>query len=138
MKDYNKSKSQQPMLIKEENGQDDSQEKPDNLLFGERKRLTEADRELTPEESQEEQKMFMDSVASVVEFGDFLILEGNVEWSGKLVKENIAFIYSLDDVDGVYVNTEMLQLSEQIMDTLEKLRTYYIEWSERWGPEVSI
>ncbi|PCI28501.1 hypothetical protein COB55_03825 [Candidatus Wolfebacteria bacterium] len=139
MKEYNKSKNNQPMLIKEDydsQDQGNNQLEKGSLIFGE-KRLNEQERELTPEEIEEEQRMFNESVSPVVEFGQFQILEGNVEWSGKLVKENIAFTYSLDDTSGVYINAEMLQLSEDNMETIEKLRSYYVEWSERWGPEVS-
>ena len=140
MKEYNKTKNQpQSQLIKEDYNDSNNEKKEDNLLFGEKQQslIREDDEELTDEEVQEEKEQFESSVSSPVEYGEFKIYGDNVEWSGKLIKENISWIYSLDDIESVYITSEQLHLTDSVIETLQKLKSYWTIWSEKWSKEIS-
>ena len=93
--------------------------------------------QLSPQEKDDEENKFKQGVASTVEFGNFIRYSDNVEWNGELIKEKIKWVYSLDDVNGCYITCEQLQLSDEAVQTIQKLKAYYDTWSEYWGGEIS-
>ena len=92
---------------------------------------------MDPEEEKEEKNKFKEVVSDRVEFGPFKIYRDNVEWGGMLVREGIEFVFSLDDTDGVYITSDMLQLRETTLETLNKLKIYHQEWSKEWAIRLS-
>lgn len=97
-------------------------------------------RELTEPERQMEEKEFKKSVSPQVKFGKFEIYPdaGNIEWRGELLAERIRWYYSLDDTTGCYVAFDSpLQLRDDTLDTMNKLRGYYDIWREQWADKIS-
>lgn len=93
--------------------------------------------QLQPQEMDDEKNKFTQAVASTVEFGNFMRYSDNIEWNGELIKEKIKWVYSLDDVNGCYITCEQLQLSDDAVQTIQKLKAYYDTWSEYWGTQIS-
>ncbi len=102
----------------------------------------EVKRTLTPEEYQQEIEKFKESVTTAIQFeqdpSSFQITEDNIQWGGNLVRENISFVFSLEGTDSLYItNLDMIQLTDETLETLNKLKAYYISFSEYWGGEIS-
>jgi len=98
-------------------------------------------RELTPEEQKREEEDFRKAVSDRVKFGKVKIYESGglpkVEWMGELIRERMEFVFSLDDTVGCYVSADLLQLRDDTLKTLEKLRAYYDGWAKKWSEETS-
>ena len=56
---------------------------------------------------------------------------------GELVRERMEWVFSLDDTVGCYISADLLQLRDDTLKTLEKLRTYYDGWAKKWSEETS-
>lgn len=120
------------------NNNDNSNRKKNNLLFGKRTRqpLKEEEKEITDEELEQEKQKMENATSKPIEFDNFKIYSDNVEMSGILIKESIKFTFSLDSVDGIYISSQMLQLSDPVLETIQKLKSYYNEWSNYWAQEI--
>ena len=98
-------------------------------------------RELTPEEQKREEEDFRKAVSDRVKFGKIKIYESGglpkVEWMGELIRERMEWVFSLDDTVGCYVSADLLQLRDETLKTLEKLRAYYDGWAKKWSEETS-
>ena len=98
-------------------------------------------RELTPEEQKREEEDFRKAVSDRVKFGKVKIYESGglpkVEWMGELIRERTEWVFSLDDTVGCYVSADLLQLRDETLKTLEKLRAYYDGWAKKWSEETS-
>ena len=95
--------------------------------------------ELDPAELKEEEKKFRDTVTPRVKFNRFKLYPEaqNVEFSGEFTDNRVEWFFSLDDTQGVYVTTDMLQLREDTMRLLQKLIGYYKTWSEEWANRIA-
>lgn len=109
-----------------------------NHFFGGAKQrlIKEEEKELSDEELQIEKEKMEDAVSKPIEFDNIKIYSDNVEMSGTLIRESIKFTFSLDSIDGIYISAEMLQLSDPLLEIIQKLRSYYITWSEYWSQEI--
>ena len=56
---------------------------------------------------------------------------------GELIRERMEFVFSLDDTVGCYISADLLQLRDETLKTIEKLRAYYDGWSKKWSEETS-
>jgi len=93
---------------------------------------------LDPDEQREEENSFKDTVSKLVKFNKIKVHRENVEWSGHLIREKIDWVFSLDDNIGCYFDTtEIVQLRDETLETLKKLRGYYDVWSEEWGSRLT-
>lgn len=93
---------------------------------------------LEPDEQREEENSFKDTVSKLVKFNKIKVHKENVEWSGSLIREKIDWVFSLDDTIGCYIDTtEFVQLRDETLETLKKLRGFYEVWSEEWGSRLT-
>ena len=93
---------------------------------------------LEPEEQREEEKKFKDIVSKLVKFNPIKVHKENVEWSGHLIREKIDWTFSLDDTVGCYIyTTELIQLRDEVLEVLQKLRGYYDVWADEWGSRLT-
>ena len=95
--------------------------------------------ELDAAELKEEEKKFRDTVTPRVKFNRFKLYPEaqNVEFSGEFTDNRVEWFFSLDDTQGVYVTTDMLQLREDTMRLLQKLIGYYKTWAEEWANRIA-
>lgn len=80
---------------------------------------------------------FIDNITDLVEFKILNISSTNIEWVGDLTQENIEWVYSLDDQSGCYISANMLQLTDETVDVINKLKQNYKEWAASWGRVLS-
>tara|TARA_R110000803_G_scaffold47825_5_gene99607 strand:- start:1164 stop:1652 length:489 start_codon:yes stop_codon:yes gene_type:complete len=100
-------------------------------------------RELTSQEQSSEESDFKRAVSDRVKFGKIRIYDSGdglpkVEWMGELVRERMEFVFSLDDTIGCYVSADLLQLRDETLKTLEKMRAYYDTWAKKWSEEIPV
>jgi|TARA_R100000664_G_scaffold34130_1_gene54238 hypothetical protein len=103
--------------------------------------VDEMDLELTDEDKgafQETMDEFVEQVSDMVDYGPLNIYKTNVEWSGKLVKFDLSFFYTIGEVNGVYIGgANMVQIDDELTDLLEKLKRYYGIFSKKWATILS-
>ena len=91
-----------------------------------------------PDEQKDEENKFKDIVSKLVKFNPIKVHKENVEWSGHLIREKIDWTFSLDDTIGCYVyTTELIQLRDEVLEVLKKLRGYYDVWSDEWSSRLT-
>jgi hypothetical protein len=89
-----------------------------------------SDEKLSFQETMDE---FIEEVSDLVDFNTLNVYPNNVEWSGKLIDEDIDFIFTIGEDSGVYVNGQMIKLDEDFMTTINKLQQYYQKFKSKWG-----
>jgi hypothetical protein len=82
---------------------------------------------------QETMDEFVEEVSDLVDFNTLNVYPNNVEWSGKLIDEDIDFIFTIGEDSGVYINGQMIKLDEDFMTTINKLQQYYQKFKSKWG-----
>jgi hypothetical protein len=101
------------------------------VLHGKNKKelvLTE-DEKLAFQETMDE---FVEEVSNMVDFNPLHIYEKNVIWSGLLRKQNLTFIFNLND--GVYFEIEtMIKLDMELLETQKKLERYFTKFESKWA-----
>ena len=89
-----------------------------------------SDEKLAFQESMDE---FVEEVSDLVDFNTLNVYPNNVEWSGKLIDQDIDFIFTIGEDSGVYINGQMIKLDPDFMTTINKLQQYYQKFKSKWG-----
>jgi hypothetical protein len=90
------------------------------------------------DEQRDEESKFKDIVSKLVKFNPIKVHKENVEWSGHLIREKVDWYFSLDDTIGCYIDTtELIQLRDETLEVLKKLRGYYDVWSDEWSNRLT-
>ena len=76
---------------------------------------------------------FVEQVSELVDYQPINIYENNVEWGGRLIKEDMDFFFSIGESNGVFISGDMMRLDSEFMDTIEKLKTFYNIFSSKWS-----
>ena len=93
---------------------------------------------LDAQEQKEEENKFKEIVSKLVKFEPIKVYPENVEWSGHLIREKVDWTFSLDDTTGCYIyTTELIQLRDETLEVLKKLRGYYDVWSDEWSSRLT-
>jgi hypothetical protein len=82
---------------------------------------------------QETMDEFVEEVSDLVDFNTLNVYPNNVEWSGKLIDEDLDFIFTIGEDSGIYINGQMIKVDPEFMDTLNKLQKYYQKFKSKWG-----
>jgi|TARA_R110000787_G_scaffold65545_4_gene147441 hypothetical protein len=80
---------------------------------------------------------FIDSVEDLADFNELNVYKNNIEWSGKLVRFDLEFFYSIGESNGIYINGTMIKVDEDLYGMLDKLKTYYKTFSTKWSQILS-
>jgi hypothetical protein len=125
-------------------GYDDEEESKDDKTQGYRisggilvlhgKEQTEL--ELTTDEKiafQETMDEFVAEVSDMVDFNKLNVYTNNVEWSGKLIEQDIEFFFSIGEENGIYIEGEMIKADDEFLGLITKLNTYYQKFKSKWA-----
>ncbi len=96
--------------------------------------------DISPDEQREEENAFKDKVSQLVEFEKIKVFTKTVTWSGKLVREGINWVYTLDDKVGCFIGTDeddTLQLTDDMLTVIKDIRAYYDIWSDEWSGRLT-
>ena len=98
------------------------------------------DLELTSYEKQSYQETmeeFVNEVSDLSDFGVLNVYSNSVQWSGKIVDADIEFFYSIGENNGVYINGDMIQLDEQLVELTNKLKSFFEKFKSKWAKIIS-
>jgi hypothetical protein len=82
---------------------------------------------------QETMDEFVTEVSDLVDFNTLNVYQNNVEWSGKLIDEDIEFIFTIGEDSGIYVNGQMIKVDGEFLTMINKLQQYYQKFKSKWG-----
>jgi hypothetical protein len=94
------------------------------------------DLEITTEEKrafQETMDEFINEVSEMVDFYPLNMYPTSVEWSGKVIDQDLEFFYSIGENNGVYVNGTMSRVDEEFLTFITKLKSYYQKFKTKWA-----
>jgi hypothetical protein len=76
---------------------------------------------------------FVEEVSDLVDFNTLNVYKNSVEWSGKLIDEDIDFILTIGENSGIYINGEMIKVDEEFLTLINKLQQFYQKFKSKWG-----
>ena len=94
------------------------------------------DLEITTEEKrafQETMDEFINEVSEMVDFYPMNIYPTSVEWSGKVIDQDLEFFYSIGENNGVYINGTMSRIDDEFLEFITKLKGYYQKFKTKWA-----
>lgn len=97
--------------------------------------------EITSEEKlafQETMDEFVNEVSDLVDFNELNVYTNNVEWSGKIIDEDLEFIYSIGEDSGVYINGQTVKVDQEFLDLIKKLQNYYEKFKSKWSKVLAV
>ena len=95
-----------------------------------------SDLDITTDEKvafQETMDEFVEEVSDLVDFNTLNVYKNSVEWSGKLIDEDIDFILTIGENSGIYINGEMIKVDEEFLTLINKLQQFYQKIKYKWG-----
>ena len=82
---------------------------------------------------QETMDEFVDEVSDLVDFNTLNVYPNNVEWSGKIIDEDIDFTFTIGEDSGIYINGDMVKVDNEFLDLINKLQQYYQKFKSKWS-----
>ena len=82
---------------------------------------------------QETMDEFVEEVSDLVDFNTLNVYPQNVEWSGKLIDEDLEFIFTIGEDSGIYINGQMIKVDDEFLAMINKLQQYYQKFKSKWG-----
>ena len=82
---------------------------------------------------QETMDEFVEEVSDLVDFNTLNVYPNNVDWSGKIIDEDIDFTFTIGENSGIYINGDMLKVDEDLLETINKLQQYYQKFKSKWS-----
>ena len=82
---------------------------------------------------QETMDEFVDEVSDLVDFEPLNIYRNSVEWSGNIIEEDIEFIFTIGEDNGIYINGQMIKIDQEFLNLVNNLQQYYQKFKSRWG-----
>jgi len=99
------------------------------------------DLEITTEEKrafQETMDEFVNEVSEMVDFYPINIYPDSVEWSGKVIDQDLEFFYSIGENNGVYVNGTMSRVDNEFLEFITKLKSFYQKFKTKWAKALGV
>ncbi len=94
------------------------------------------DLEITTEDKrafQETMDEFVDEVSEMVDFYPLNVYSTSVEWSGKVIDQDLEFLYSIGENNGVYINGTLSRVDDEFLEFVSKLRAYFQKFKTKWA-----
>jgi hypothetical protein len=92
--------------------------------------------EITSEEKlafQETMDEFVEEVSDLVDFNSLNIYRNSVEWSGKIIDEDIDFILTIGEESGIYIDGQNMKVDEEFLNMINKLQQFYQKFKSKWS-----
>jgi hypothetical protein len=86
---------------------------------------------------QESMDEFVSEVSELVDFNTLNLYQNNVEWSGKIQDLDIEFFFSIGETNGVYINGDMININDEFVEFIGKLRSYYEKFKAKWSKVIA-
>ena len=98
------------------------------------------DTEITSDDKiafQETMEEFLNEVSEFVEFNTLNVYPNNIDWSGKIIDQDIDFTFTIGENSGIYINGDMLKVDAEFLETVNKLQTFYEKFKVKWSKILS-
>jgi hypothetical protein len=82
---------------------------------------------------QETMDEFVNEVSDLVDFNTLNVYPNNVDWSGKIIDEDIDFTFTIGEDSGIYINGDMVKVDNNFLDLINKLQQYYQKFKSKWS-----
>jgi hypothetical protein len=82
---------------------------------------------------QESMDEFVEEVSDLVDFDTLNVYANNVDWSGKIIDQDIEFTFTIGEDSGIYINGEMVKVDEDFLEMINKLQQFYQKFKSKWG-----
>ena len=82
---------------------------------------------------QETMDEFVEEVSDLVDFNTLNVYPNNVDWSGKIIDQDIEFTLTIGENSGIYINGEMIKVDQDFLNIINKLQQYYQKFKSKWG-----
>jgi len=82
---------------------------------------------------QETMDEFVEEVSDLVDFDTLNVYPNNVDWSGKIIDEDIDFTFTIGENSGIYIDGSMIKVDEDFLEVLNKLQQFYQKFKSKWG-----
>ena len=82
---------------------------------------------------QETMDEFVEEVSDLVDFNTLNVYPNNVDWSGKIIDEDLEFILRIGEDSGIYINAQMVKVDQEFLDLINKLQQYYQKFKSKWS-----
>jgi len=97
---------------------------------------------ITPnqEELNQEYSKFRETISSRVEFTTFKIYPevNNVIFGGKFQDlDGMEWQFSLEEKNGLYITSNNLQVDDEVIRRIQKLKGYYDNWADDWANKIT-
>jgi len=87
---------------------------------------------------QETMDEFVEEVSDLVDFDELHLYKNSVEWGGKLIDDNITFLYTIGENGGVYISADIVKIDEDFLQIITKLEQYYQKFKSKWSKMLAI
>jgi hypothetical protein len=82
---------------------------------------------------QESMDEFVNEVSDLVDFDTLNVYPNNVDWSGKIIDQDIDFTFTIGEDSGIYINGDMVKVDEDFLTMINKLQQFYQKFKSKWG-----
>ena len=82
---------------------------------------------------QETMDEFVDEVSDLVDFNTLNVYPNNVDWSGKVIDQDIEFTFTIGEDSGIYINGDMIKVDTDFLEMLNNLQQFYQKFKSKWG-----
>ena len=76
---------------------------------------------------------FVEDVSDLVDFNQLNVYTNSVEWSGKIIDEDIEFILTIGEESGIYVNGTSIKVDDEFLSMVNKLQQFYEKFKSKWS-----
>jgi len=87
---------------------------------------------------QETMDEFIEEVSDLVDFDELHLYKNSVEWGGKLIDDNITFLYTIGENGGVYISADIVKIDDDFLSIITKLEQYYQKFKSKWAKMLAI
>ncbi len=86
---------------------------------------------------QETMDEFVDEVSDLVDFNTLNVYANNVDWSGKVIDQDLDFTFTIGENSGIYINGNMVKVDEDFLNMINKLQQFYQKFKSKWGRVIA-
>ena len=80
---------------------------------------------------------FIEEVSDLVDFNELNVYTNNVEWSGTIIDQDMDFIFTIGENNGIYINGDAVKVDPEFLDMINKLQKFYEKFKARWSKIVA-
>jgi hypothetical protein len=86
---------------------------------------------------QETMDEFIEEVSDLVDFNQLNVYQNNVEWSGRIIDQDMDFIFTIGENNGIYINGSAVKVDPDFLDMIGKLQRYYEKFKSKWSKIIA-